>query len=189
MEGVQGIIDAAIRAAKREGARCIKIAIAGAKLEVEYDTVPPVIESARMGNAQARGSVSTNEVDEASRFLKALVKHVCEWRNFEMPETLKWIFVRSDAANSNDARHVAWVWRQTICEDIDSHWIGRRIGVHIDSGRLPGLRQYRTSAQRGYMIDPDLIVQFLAQRAGKDSHTVVEEWSRACKTRHRSMTP
>jgi hypothetical protein len=161
-------------------------------------------------NQAFRDSVN-EELDEATRFLQALVERVCEWHNFKLASengTLahSWprepVFIRAsppekkrgDDEDDESRQNIATVWKSVIRGDVNPTWVGRRVNMHIEGGRLKGLKAKRTGVKRGYVLDPELVVRFIAERAyvakhglqdssdesvatmGRYVSTVVEEW-------------
>lgn len=143
-------------------------------------------------NQAYRDSVD-DELDEATRFHLALLERICGWYGFRLsdgllaahlPPTDEPVFVRASAPERgeeddkrDDAKqNIATVWRSTIRGDVNPSWVGRRVNMHIEQDRLPGLKQYRTSTVRGYVMDSEVIVRFLADRGGRDANQVVAEW-------------
>jgi hypothetical protein len=68
------------------------------------------------------------------------------------------------------------VWRSAIRGDVNPTWVGRRVNEHIEAGRLPGLKYFRSAYKRGYTLEAEKIVAFLADRAGLPLTEVVARW-------------
>jgi len=138
-------------------------------------------------NQAFRDSVN-EEVDEATRFLQALVERCCEWHGFRLASegggslAHVWprdpVFIRAsppekkknEDEDDESRQNIATVWKSVIRGDVNPTWVGRRVNTHIEAGRLKGLTPKRTGVRRGYVLDPELIVQFIAERAYMAKH-------------------
>lgn len=134
-------------------------------------------------NQAFRDSVN-EELDEATRFMQALVERVCEWHGFRLAcegvgqLSHTWprdpVFVRasppekkrnSDDEDDESRQNIATVWKSVIRGDVNPTWVGRRVNMHIEGGRLKGLKAKRTGVKRGYVLDPECVIRFIAERA------------------------
>ena len=153
------------------------------------------VQDVLIRNQAYRESVD-EELDEALRFKQALLERVCEWCGYGLvAEDIKgtpllgnyWprepVFIRASAKehgaddDSKESRqNITTVWRSTIRGDVNPSWVGRQVNKHIEGGRLPGLTAYRDGVKRGYYLSAEVVVRYLAERAGRDIDSVVEEW-------------
>ena len=150
-------------------------------------------------NQAYRESVD-EELDEATRFMQALIEAVCEWGGYGLQGDLLasvgdlWpkeerIFIRAspkrkkggDDEDDDSKQNITSVWRSAIRGDVNPTWVGRHVNMHIEAGRMKGLTPYRNQVMRGYEIESEMVVRFLAVRARRDPDAVVVEWQNFLK--------
>lgn len=121
---------------------------------------------------------SNEDLDEAQVFVDGMLERVVLWKGFRcdgvafvVPE--EDIFIRTEAAPSGGDEGVfgsdhrfsmVGMWRDIFTrKEISAKWMVKRLSDHVDSGRIRGLKYVRKRTVRGWILDKDVVVQYLKQ--------------------------